>query len=75
MLGYLLCFLCGQYHVRAQAGEVSKATSVLNPLYVCPSMGSPCEALQVANHARPYATVHVCAVGAKSQEVRSELWD
>jgi hypothetical protein len=40
--GHLLCFLCGIYHVRTQIGkEKLKATSVLNPLYICPSIGKP----------------------------------
>jgi hypothetical protein len=39
---HLLCFLCGVYHVRTQVGkEKLKATSVLNPLYICPSIGKP----------------------------------
>ena len=42
MRGHLLCFLCGQFHVRTQVGrERLKATNVLNPLYVCPSIGKP----------------------------------
>jgi hypothetical protein len=42
MPGHLLCFLCGIYHVRTQMGkERLKATSVLNPLYNCGSIGKP----------------------------------
>jgi hypothetical protein len=42
MPGHLLCFLCGIYHVRTQAGkERLKATSVINPLYICGSVGKP----------------------------------
>lgn len=42
MPGHLLCFLCGTYHVRTQLGkERLKATSVPNPLYICPLIGKP----------------------------------
>ncbi len=39
---YLLCFLCGTYHLRTQIGnERLRPTSVLNLLYSCPSLGKP----------------------------------
>ncbi|KAK3675554.1 hypothetical protein LTR78_004638 [Recurvomyces mirabilis] len=36
---HLLCFACGQYHLRMHAGQESlKADYVANPMYICPNV-------------------------------------
>lgn len=48
---HLLCYICGRYHVRIQAGkETLRPTNVANPLFTCPYANTLEPRLKLSRH-------------------------